>query len=247
MRVGVIGDTHFPFVHPMYRAFCLDTFAKWKVDRVIHIGDVVDAHALSFWDHNPNGLSAETEAHFACLDTAEWQKSFPKIDVLIGNHDERQFRAARKAGIPDRFIKGYVDVWGTPDWNWQLQLTCDGVLYEHGTGSSGKDAAFNRAVAQRCSLTMGHVHCYAGVKYHANPFNRIFGLNVGCGIDIKSYAFDYGKAFAVRPLLGCGIVLDGEHGFFIPMPCGDGEKYHRSRASKASQRRTKKYHNRSSK
>lgn len=245
MIVGVIGDTHFPFVHPMYRVFCEDTFARYKVDRIMHIGDVVDAHALSFWEHNPNGLSAETEAQFASLDVADWQRSFPELDVAIGNHDERQFRAARKAGIPDRYVRDYKDVWNTPKWKWHLQMTCDGVLYEHGTGSSGKDAAFNRAISQRCSIVMGHVHCYAGIKYHANPFSRIFGLNVGCGIDIKAYAFDYGKAFPVRPILGCGIVMDGDQGFFVPMPCGDGEKYHRSRAPKKARARTQRYHERS--
>lgn len=241
MRIGIIGDTHMPFVHPMYLDFCIDTFEKWKCHEIIHIGDVVDGHALGFWDHDPNGHSAEDEAARAMEQVQQWHHAFPGIKVCVGNHDERHFRAAKKAGIPDRYMKPYAEVWKTPTWDWSFQHPIeDGgnkVLYEHGTGSSGKDAAFNRAVAQRCSLVMGHVHCYAGVKYHSNPFSRIFGLNVGCGIDLKAYAFEYGKAFPVRPILGCGIVIDGDEGFFIPMPCGDGEKYHRSRAKRPEQPR----------
>ena len=110
-----------------------------------------------------------------------------------------------------------------------MEHDLDGVLYEHGTGSSGKDAAFNRAVAQRCSVVMGHIHSFAGVKYHANPFSRIFGLNVGCGLDIRLYAFEYAKMTVHRPVLGCGIVVDGDVGLFVPMPCSKGEKYHRGR------------------
>lgn len=235
MRIGIIGDTHEPFCHPMYLTFCLDTFEMWGCHEVVHIGDVVDAHALSFWEHNPNGHSAESEAELAMQHVGQWHDAFPGIKVCVGNHDERQYRTARKAGIPDRYIKAYADVWQTPTWDWSFQHPIDDhgvrVLYEHGTGSGGKDAAYNRAVAQRCSLVMGHVHSYAGVKYHSNPFSRIFGLNVGCGIDLKSYAFEYGRAFPVRPMLGCGIVVDGVEGYFIPMPCGDGEPYHRSRAS----------------
>lgn len=232
MITGIVGDIHLPFSHPGYLAFCRDTFAKYRVDKTVLIGDIVDAHALSFHDHDPNGMSANDEADAAEAGVEKWYKQFPDARVTIGNHDARHFRAAQKAGIPDRYVRQYKDVWSTPNWKWDLEHTIEGVLYEHGTGSSGKDAAFNRAVAQRCSVVMGHVHSYAGIKYHSNPFSRIFGLNVGCGIDISAYAFDYGKMFPVRPVLGCGIVIDGDLGFFVPMPIGRGERYHRSRFTK---------------
>ena len=229
MIVGIIGDTQLPFTHPGYLAFVQDTFTSFRVNQIVHIGDVVDEHALSFYEHNPNGKSAEDESAQAKADVKKWTKAFPRARVCIGNHDARHYRTARRAGIPDRFIKGYKDVWETPRWDWQMEHDLDGVLYEHGTGSSGKDAAFNRAVAQRCSVVMGHIHSFAGVKYHANPFSRIFGLNVGCGLDIRLYAFEYAKMTVHRPVLGCGIVVDGDVGLFVPMPCSKGEKYHRGR------------------
>jgi hypothetical protein len=232
MIVGIPGDLHEPFTHPGYLRFCADTFDRFKVRRRVYAGDIVDLHALGFYDHDPNGKSASDEAREAQEGVTEWHDTLGKADVCIGNHDARHFRAAIKAGISEKFLKGYKEVWETPDWNWKFEHRIDEVLYEHGTGSSGKDAAFNRAVAQRCSVVIGHVHSYAGVKYHANPFSRIFGLNVGCGIDIGAYAFEYGKMFPVRPILGCGIVIDGDHAFFVPMPCGRGEKYHRSRFTK---------------
>lgn len=227
--VGIAGDQHKPFEHPGYLDFCRDTWNKWKATIFVNIGDVVDAHGLSFHEHDPNGMSAELEATEAGKGITRWYKAFPTMKVCIGNHDCRPFRVAKKAGMPDRYVRNYAQVWKTPKWNWRLEHKIDGVLYEHGTGSSGKDAAYNRAISQRCSVVMGHVHSYAGVKYHANPFSRIFGLNVGCGVDIGAYAFDYGKMFPVRPILGCGVVIDGDQGIFIPMPCGAGEAYHRSR------------------
>jgi hypothetical protein len=190
---------------------------------------VVDAHALSFYDHDPDGLSAEDEAQKAYDMIQRWYRSFPMAKVCIGNHDARHMRTANKNGIPSRYIRNYNEIWGTRSWDWALQHRIDRVLYEHGTGSSGKDAAFNRAMAQRCSLVMGHIHSYAGVKYNANPFDRIFGMNVGCGLDIDAYAFNYAKDFVVRPVLGCGIVIDGQIATFVPMRCSKGEPYHRSR------------------
>lgn len=228
--VGIAGDLHLPFVHPLYLSFVQDTFEEWDVSQVHFAGDIVDNHAVSFWETDPNGHSAETEATLAAELVEDWSTTFPCATVSIGNHDARHYRVANKAGIPDRFVRPYKEVWATPEWDWQFHHVFDSVLYEHGTGSSGKDAAINRAMQKRTSLVMGHVHCYAGVKWHANETNRIFGLNVGTGIACDEYAFKYGKQFPTRPILGCGIVVDGSGAYFEPMPCGVGEEYHSSRA-----------------
>lgn len=230
MRVGIVGDIHLPFTHPLYLRFCLDVFDAWAVDRIHFAGDIVDQHALGFWDLDPNGHSANMEADLAAEMLKDWVAYFPEASVSIGNHDERHFRKARKAGIPDRYIKDYAEVWESPGWDWCMQHWIDGVLYEHGTGSSSKDAAIKRAREKRTSLVMGHVHTAGFVSYTASELDRIFGLAVGCGIDCDSYAFAYGKPFPVRPVLGCGIVLDGVHAFFEPMPIGPSEQYNRQRA-----------------
>lgn len=227
MRVGIVGDLHLPFEHPRYLEFCVDTFRDFKVRHVHLIGDIVDLHALGFWEHDPNGRSAEDEASIALRRVRDWKSSFRRATVSIGNHDARPFRVARRSGLPDRFLRSLGDVWHTGAWDWRDKHTFDGVVYEHGVGTSGKDAALNRAVQNRRSTVIGHVHSYAGCKWHANEDDRIFGLNVGCGIDIDAYAFAYAKPFPIRPVLGCGIVINGKQAFFVPMPIGKGEKYRR--------------------
>ena len=42
-------------------------------------------------------------------------------------------------------------------------------------------------------------------------------MQVGCGIDVKAAAMDYGKKFNQKPILGCGVVVDGELAVFEPM------------------------------
>ena len=217
-KVGIVGDLHQPFTHPGYLRFCQDVFESWGVDKVVIIGDVVDQHRLSFHDQDPSGHSAEMEAEKAYEGVQKWYVAFPKAMVCIGNHDERHYRVARKSGMPDRYIRTYADLWGTKTWDWKMSHEIDGVLYEHGTGSSGRDAAFLRAKDKRRSIVMGHVHTGLGVKWHTNENSRIFGLNVGCGIDCKSYAFAYGRPFPTRPTLGCGIVIDGTFAYAEPMP-----------------------------
>ncbi len=162
MRVGIVGDLHLPFEHPHYLDFCRDTFRHWK-------------------------LSASDEASEASVRLRSWQKAFPVAEVAIGNHDARCFRTAHKAGIPTRYLRDYAEVFQTPGWAWKFDFRHDGVLYEHGS-SSGKYAAFNTAINKRTSLVMGHTHTHAGVLWHANQTNRIFAMQVGCGIDVDAYA-----------------------------------------------------------
>ena len=229
MIVGTIGDLHLPFTHPRYLEFIRDTFDAWNVDAIHFAGDIVDLHALSFWDIDPNGHSAERESELAAEMLVDWVRAFPDATVSIGNHDERHYRRARKAGIPDRYLRTYNEVWNSPGWKWKFAHTYDGVLYEHGTGSAGDDAAFKRAKEKRTSIVMGHIHTAGFAKFSTTERDRVFGLSVGCGIDCDAYAFAYGRPFPRRPVLGCGIVIDGVSAYFEPMACGSRERYRRGR------------------
>lgn len=221
----IVGDIHLPFTHPFYFQFCKDVRRKWKCKETIFIGDVTDQHALSFHEHDPDGSSAGNECDEAARGLVKWHKAFPSSKVCIGNHDARSMRVAKKAGLPMRFLKDLATAWDTPTWTWDFNFMVDGVKYTHGA-TSGKYAAFNLAVANRCSTAVGHTHTYGGVTYHDNDIDGIFGLNVGCGIDRKRYAFAYAKDAAVKPSLGVGVVVSPTEAHFVPMPCRPGEKYH---------------------
>ena len=54
----VISDTHCPYHHPDLISFLKTIKKKYKPDRVIHIGDEVDSHAISFHDSDPDLYSA---------------------------------------------------------------------------------------------------------------------------------------------------------------------------------------------
>jgi hypothetical protein len=44
----------------------------------------------------------------------------------------------------------------------------------------------------------------------------IFGMNVGCLVDMKTVAFKYAKKFKFKPTLGLGVITEGVPQF-IPM------------------------------
>ena len=73
----VISDTHCPYHHPDLIPFLKALKKKYRPDRVIHIGDEVDSHAISFHDSDPDLYSAGDE-HQASLPTIhEMEKLLP--------------------------------------------------------------------------------------------------------------------------------------------------------------------------
>ncbi|NIM35157.1 MAG: hypothetical protein GTO44_06965, partial [Hydrotalea flava] len=65
-------------------------------------------------------------------------------------------------------------------------------------------------------------------KWLVNPYSRLFGLDVGCGIDDKMMAFAYGRHTKIRSVISAAVIIDG-HPYLELMPISRGEKYHDSR------------------
>ncbi len=217
---GIIGDRHLPFTHPDYLDFCHETFKSYGCKVFTDIGDGLDHHAISYHEKDPTGRSPGDEYKKAKKMMRPWFKAFPKGDWCLGNHDLLIFRKAYTAGLPVEFMKTFAEIYDAPSgWNFELDFDYGNWGACHGTGNSGHDAAFKAAMSARQSRACGHTHIAGGVRFHASPRDLIWGLNVACGIDRKSYAFAYGKDFKDKPMLGCGVVLEGGTlPLFIPMP-----------------------------
>jgi predicted phosphodiesterase len=218
-NVLVIADTHFPFEKEGYLEHCLNIRDKYNCGTIVHIGDEVDLCGISQWEKDPDGFSAGTEASLAQEKMKIWYKAFPEVKVCIGNHTARPFRLARANGMPKKFIKTYEDAWEAPKgWKWAEHWEIDGVLYTHGTGFSGANAAIRIATRHRQNTVVGHIHSEAGVQYLASKIDLIWGLQVGGALDDSSYAAYYAKDQLKKSIVGCGVVLDkGKLPLFEPM------------------------------
>ena len=218
MNILVIGDTHIPFEHRDYLDFCLDVKRRFKCKTVVHIGDLVDNHAISYHEHDPDGWSPDQEMAEADKHLTDWYKAFPSVKLCKGNHDILVDRKGKTVGLPKRCFKEFKKIWNLPRrWVDEFEFKIDGVLFKHGTGYSGKLAHRQAAIDACCSTVMGHLPGFAGVAFVANSDQVMFGMNVGCGIDRKKYAFAYGKDFRQKPILGCGVVFNNRNAQFIPM------------------------------
>lgn len=216
-NVLVVGDLHSPFIRKGYLEHCLKVRQQYQCNEVVFIGDVVDNHYSSYHDADPDGFGAGEELDRAIHHLKEWHQHFPKAKVCIGNHDAIICRKAFSSGISNRWIKDYDDVLGTPGWDFQNQHEIDGVIYTHGTGSSGKGAT-KRVREWQCSIVQGHIHTEAYIDWYCNKEYRLFAMQVGCGVDDRSYAMAYARNFTKKYIVSCGVVLNnGTLPIVLPM------------------------------
>ena len=205
-KVLIIGDTHAPFEHKDYLAFCKRMYKKYNCNVVVFIGDILDSHYSSYHESSPDGFGGEDELIKAKKSIAEFHRTFPNSLVCLGNHDLIPNRKAFSGGLSSRWIKSMEEVLETPTWKYSDHFIIDGVKYVHGTG---------RKARQRCqqdmiSTVQGHYHSESYIEnYVGADGTRRFAMQIGCGINVDEYAFAYGKHFA-KPHLNVGVVIDGK-------------------------------------
>lgn len=210
-RILVISDTHAPFNHPDLIKFLQAIKDKYNPDRVIHIGDEIDSHAMSFHDSDPDGFSAGEELKRAREVVWQMEDIYPRVDVIESNHGSLWYRKAKHHGIPREIIKSYEDILQTKKWVWHDRLTItmpdkNQVHFHHGQSANYLQASKNCGM----SYVQGHFHSKFGIQYWGNTPSLKWSMNVGCLIDDDSLAFAYNKTTMERPVIGCGIILDSQ-------------------------------------
>ena len=96
-------------------------------------------------------------------------------------------------------------------WNWHRRLTI--------TLSNGQRCVFVHTAGANCqrnaeqlgmNFVQGHHHEKFEIAYSANPDRLYWGMTVGCLVDDEALAFSYNNVNPKRPLIGCGIIVDGQ-------------------------------------
>ena len=222
-NVLVIGDTHCPAMLDAYPDFLASIYEAWDCNHVVHIGDLVDFHGISFHTKEFGIPNIEREIQEAREQVQTLCELFPDVDYLTGNHSALPIRQAQEAGLPPSMVLSLAEILDLPDtWNVlprYTDLIIDDVIYRHGDKgrSNQTNAAFLNAQNEFMSVVQGHMHSQGGVLYGANQSKRYFGMQVGCGTDPRSPYLNYSKIYSKRPMLGCGVVLDGERAIFEPL------------------------------
>lgn len=206
----VISDMHHPYAHKDAFKFLRALKRKHHFTEVVCIGDEIDAHALSYHEHDPDLPAAEEEFTMAVEALKPIYKLFPKVTVIESNHGSLVLRKAKTAGIPKRALRSYNEILEAPTgWKWKFDHIIDTplgpVYFCHGkTTTAGKLAS-----QYGMSTCQGHFHEKAQIHYISTPDKLMFDAHTGCLADDKSLALGYNKVNAKRPIVSVMIILDG--------------------------------------
>ena len=207
----VISDTHAPFEHVDTIKFLTAIKAKYKPDRVIHIGDEIDSHAMSYHDTDPDSFSAGDELKKAREVIWQIEDLFPKVDVIESNHGSLWYRKAKTHGIPREAIKTYEEILKTKNWKWHFELTVtlpngQPCYFHHGRSANCLVASQHRGMP----CVQGHYHEKFNIQYWGTTERLNWGMNVGCLVDDKTLAFEYNNSNLKRPVIGTGMIIDSQ-------------------------------------
>lgn len=213
-RVLAIPDLHLPGMLPNYPDFLRQTYKDYKCDTVIFLGDVFNFGALSFHMKMAGDANIEDEVNACHAPIKRLARMFPRASLLEGNHDANPGRQCDAVGIPRTMMRTFNDFWDMPKtWKWYPRYhkhIIDGVIYQHGDqGKGGAHPALANAKAEFRSVVQGHYHTACGVWFHANTKDLVFGMQAGTGCDHNHPMFDYSRAFTQKPVVACGVIIDG--------------------------------------
>ena len=213
-NILVIGDLHEPFCKDGYLEFCQEQYDTWNCNQVIYIGDIIDNHYTSFHEIDIEAeYTGKQELEYAIKKIAKWYKAFPEATVIVGNHDRMIMRKAQTSLIPSKWIKSYKEVLEVPNWEFVDRLVVDGVQYIHGEAGTAR----SKCRADMMNTVQGHLHTQTYIEHYVGQNFRVFGMQVGCGIDHDSYAMAYAKR-GKKPSIACAVVLGGTTPINLLMP-----------------------------
>jgi hypothetical protein len=210
-RILLISDLHVPYHHKDSIKFLQHLKDKYNPTRIICLGDEVDHLALSYHEKETEAPSAFDELKMALPVIKQIEQMFPVMDILDSNHGSLAYRKAKTAGIPKHYLKSYADVLQVGEgWKWHFDMVIDlptgQKCYLH-HGKSSNITKTSQAMSM-CSVA-GHYHNTFKIEYWANPIGLYWGMQAGCLIDDKSFAFNYNNVNLHRPLIGTGLIING--------------------------------------
>ena len=209
--VYCLSDPHFPYHHIDSFDFHRAVKKKYRPDRIICLGDELDNHKGSYHEHIPDLPSWEDELQKGIDCIRELESIFPKMDVMESNHGSLWFRKASTAGLPRRLLKSYEDVMGTKDWKWHFDLTIklsngQPCYFHH---SKSADILKASQALGMCAV-FGHHHNKFDIRYWGSSLGLFWGMQLSCMADKDSLAQSYGRNNLMRPIVGNGIIINGQ-------------------------------------
>ena len=214
-RILVFTDPHFPYQHEKTFEFLEEQRDRFQPDRIVCVGDLVDFYGLSNYAKDPDHPdSFVSELVKIKANVKRLSNIFPKMRIVMGNHDMRFRRAASGAGIATSMLRPFSEILGAPkgwrfyDDSCQIRVDATGrkILFAHHRGANVK------LVAQRLgqSIITGHQHSKGYIDYFKSGKKSLYGAVCPNLISDEGCPFSYAKLMDINPIQGLMLIENGQ-------------------------------------
>jgi len=206
-RVLLISDTHIPYSHSDYIKFLTAIKNKYKPEIVLHGGDELDFHAISFHNSDSSLFSADIELDNAIIELQEGlHKLFKKMFLLESNHGSLVYRKMKANGLPIRTIKPLHELYETPLWSWHHDIILTTNLGDTYI-CHGKTSGYGKLCKEMmCNAIQFHFHGKSEITWHRSAMGSRYNMYCGCLVDEDSMAMAYAKNNIPKPILSVGYI-----------------------------------------
>ena len=192
VTVGIINDIHYPDHDSKVLNLALNFLEDLKPDRLVLNGDIIDCWAISRWKKDPSRLRNTLDKEVRWLETFidRCGKIAPKIDYLMGNHEDRICRYVMEFadlfGPLGTIAQGAIDALrpeaiigkGTTLQRYKQVISLGKLLITHGhLIRKYTDSAMLAKYGG--SIGFGHTH-RLGTYYHTNHSGPHVAFQNGC-------------------------------------------------------------------
>lgn len=220
-----IPDLQIPFQNKKALAFCTYIKRHYSIPNknIICAGDETDQYYGSLYKLDVNAsLTANAEIQATIDELKKWYAIFPEMKLCISNHGTRWQRKALDSSIPSIMMRKYEELINAPKaWVWQKKWhipTKKPFIAEHGDDWGGSDPHVKAALHNGASTIMGHHHSKCSIKHIATAERSYWACVSGALIDFDSFAFNYARSHALKPVNGVTIIFDnGCIPLFLPL------------------------------
>ncbi len=212
-RVLLLGDIHLPC--PDWEAIkqAAKFNKKFKAQLVITTGDLIDAKAWSRYSKSTDDLNAYDEWEATVKAAKKLAKYFPKLTIIMGNHEARIANKAVEANLPPQLVRGVHEALGIKNWTWHLSTNplviktpSSSFAIIHGDEMAGTC----KQKASRLGMNLVHGHTHQASLDYINTFDKqLWAMDVGCMADLQSKAMSYAAKNPLSCFVGFGYIEDG--------------------------------------
>ncbi|QDP62366.1 MAG: hypothetical protein Unbinned8472contig1000_66 [Prokaryotic dsDNA virus sp.] len=115
----VISDMHIPYHHKDSFKFLQAVYEFYSCRTVLNVGDLVDHHAGSYHESEPDAMNPEEEYAASQEYLRELEEMFPVMHISNGNHCNIPKRKLKTLGLPPSMVSDYNRLYGlSGGWNW---------------------------------------------------------------------------------------------------------------------------------